>query len=376
MPDLLDSGASTESSQFSRKSVSDHDVDSFVITTENESGKDRESFSHKLHVADLVEQILEGKIDLESCAACNKLLAIELQKRIDEVEEDTQHYKTAIEAFGKDFEDDEDVDQVELELKELEKQEAEQRKRLESAMNEFKSYRNEATKLKSEVSELKDKEYELEKEYATLKARMFQAEEVSISTNLQNRALQAHVQRLKSTTPLAAAFHISRKGKFGVINGLRLGWSESEEVPWNEIAAAWGQTALLTVAVAKKLKMEKFERFTLVPLGEKSFIEDEKGNRHPLYTSRSVKSRVFGERGFDSGVSAYLDILCQIRDNMATSGITWPYKIEKGQIQKTSSSNQWYPVKFSFSSGDQWCEAMQLLLKNLKWARDCVYKQV
>ena len=135
---------------------------------------------------------------------------------------------------------------------------------------------------------------------------MFQAEEVSISTNLQNRALQAHVQRLKSTTPLAAAFHISRKGKFGVINGLRLGWSESEEVPWNEIAAAWGQTALLTVAVAKKLKMEKFERFTLVPLGEKSFIEDEKGNRHPLYTSRSVKSRVFGERGFDSGVSAYL----------------------------------------------------------------------
>ena len=49
-----------------------------------------------------------------------------------------------------------------------------------------------------------------------------------------------------------------------------------------------------------------------------------------------------------------IDILCQIRDNMATSGITWPYKIEKGQIQKTSSSNQWYPVKFSFSSGDQW----------------------
>ena len=99
-------------------------------------------------------------------------MAIELQKRIDEVEEDTQHYKTAIEAFGKDFEDDEDVDQVELELKELEKQEAEQRKRLESAMNEFKSYRNEATKLKSEVSELKDKEYELEKEYATLKVKM------------------------------------------------------------------------------------------------------------------------------------------------------------------------------------------------------------
>jgi len=28
---------------------------------ENESGKDRESFSHKLHVADLVEQILEVK---------------------------------------------------------------------------------------------------------------------------------------------------------------------------------------------------------------------------------------------------------------------------------------------------------------------------
>ena len=82
---------------------------------------------------------------------------------------------------------------------------------------------------------------------------MFQAEEVSISTNLQNRALQAHVQRLKSTTPLAAAFHISRKGKFGVINGLRLGWSESEEVPWNEIAAAWGQVYIYFNRIYKKL---------------------------------------------------------------------------------------------------------------------------
>ena len=58
-----------------------------------------------------------------------------------------------------------------MELKELEKQEAEQRKRLDQAMNEFESYRSEVTKLKSEVSELKDKEYELEKEYATLKVK-------------------------------------------------------------------------------------------------------------------------------------------------------------------------------------------------------------
>ena len=93
---------------------------------------------------------------------------------------------------------------------------------------------------------------------------------------------------------------------FGVINGLRLGWTEKENVPWPELSAAWGQTALLTVCLAKKLNIEKFEKFKLVPLGEKSFLEDESGNRLPLYTSQNVRTKFFGDRQFDAAMVAYM----------------------------------------------------------------------
>ena len=96
---------------------------------------------------------------------------------------------------------------------------------------------------------------------------MFYVDEDRLSNELEYRAMSTHLQKLKSLNPLAAAFHISRKGKFGVINGLRLGWSEGDEVPWEELSAAWGQTALLTVSLAKKLNISKFEKYQLVPLG-------------------------------------------------------------------------------------------------------------
>ena len=96
---------------------------------------------------------------------------------------------------------------------------------------------------------------------------MFHVDEDRLSSELEYRAMTAHLQKLKNLTPLAAAFHISRKSKFGVINGLRLGWSETDEVPWEELSAAWGQTALLTVCLAKKLGISKFEKYQLIPLG-------------------------------------------------------------------------------------------------------------
>ena len=91
-----------------------------------------------------------------------------------------------------------------------------------------------------------------------------------------------------------------------MINGLRLGWTEKENVPWPELSAAWGQTALLTQCLAKKLNIENFENFKLVPLGEKSFLEDKSGNRLPLYTSQNVRTKFFGDRQFDAAMVAYM----------------------------------------------------------------------
>ena len=59
---------------------------------------------------------------------------------------------------------------------------------------------------------------------------MFYVDEDRLSNELEYRAMSTNLQKLKSLNPLAAAFHISRKGKFDVINGLRLGWSEGDSL--------------------------------------------------------------------------------------------------------------------------------------------------
>ena len=72
---------------------------------------------------------------------------------------------------------------------------------------------------------------------------------------------------MKNLSPLAAAFHISRKGKYGVINGLRLGFMEDDPVTWEELSAAWGQTALLTKIIIDKAGF-KIDKYTICPLGK------------------------------------------------------------------------------------------------------------
>ena len=49
-----------------------------------------------------------------------------------------------------------------------------------------------------------------------------------------------------------------------------------------------------------------------------------------------------------------MEILCQLRDRLETHSISMPYQFERAQIQDTNGSNEWFTVKFNFSSGDQW----------------------
>lgn len=71
-----------------------------------------------------------------------------------------------------------------------------------------------------------------------------------------------------------ATFHIwhSGHGHFGTINNFRLGRLPSAPVDWSEINAAWGQTALLLTALARKMNLT-FDKYKVVPYGNHSYIE-------------------------------------------------------------------------------------------------------
>lgn len=80
------------------------------------------------------------------------------------------------------------------------------------------------------------------------------------------------LDKLHKTNVFNATFHIWHSGHFGTINSFRLGRLPSAPVDWSEINAAWGQTALLLSALARKMDLT-FERFRLVPYGNHSYIE-------------------------------------------------------------------------------------------------------
>lgn len=83
---------------------------------------------------------------------------------------------------------------------------------------------------------------------------------------------QAQLDKLKKTNVFNATFHIWHSGHFGTINNFRLGRLPSAPVDWSEINAAWGQTALLLAALARKMNFV-FHRYKLVPYGNHSYIE-------------------------------------------------------------------------------------------------------
>lgn len=95
---------------------------------------------------------------------------------------------------------------------------------------------------------------------------------VVFSTEYQLNYAQFHLDRLKKTNVFNTTFHIWHKGHFGTINNFRLGRLPSAPVDWSEINAAWGQTTLLLVALARKSNLT-FQKYRLVPFGSHSYVE-------------------------------------------------------------------------------------------------------
>jgi len=399
---------SNERIKFNRQLSSTSGMDSFVIPEEDRERENSE-LSHRIRVSSLVDDILCEKVDIESCSDCNSQIIEELQKRLKFIEDDTNAFKTAIEAFGQDDEDDIDEGDLAVELETLREEERNLLKKLDTAEKEYSQTQKGIRELKIEVQQLNKEEIHLEREYATLKAELANLEEEQKSYDNEFKSMDSHLRKLKHLDPLAAAFHISKRKEYGVINGLRLGYIPDDPtgvVEWDELSAAWGQTALLTrIIIDKAKKIErlrdmKIGQYDIFPLGSRSFILDTKsGTKLPLYYVQSLRTKIIGQMSggnFDNAMVAYRNLLycfCividivififikikseimkQIKYHWNLIGVTLPYNIEGGQIQDTNGTSEWFTVKFNYSSGQQWCTAMRFMLLNLKWARDGIQK--
>lgn len=116
------------------------------------------------------------------------------------------------------------------------------------------------------------------------------AEDESKSLECQYHYTQSQLEKLKKTNVFNATFHIWHSGgHFGTINNFRLGRLPSAPVDWSEINAAWGQTALLLNALARKINLT-FQRYRLVPYGNHSYIEVLEDHKElPLFGSGGIR---------------------------------------------------------------------------------------
>nr|CAD7460779.1 unnamed protein product [Timema tahoe] len=212
------------------------------------------------------------------------------------------------------------------------------------------------------------------REYTRYRKELMLSEDEFKSLECQLHYAQAQLDKLKKTNVFNATFHIWHSGHFGTINNFRLGRLPSAPVDWSEINAAWGQTALLLTALARKMNLT-FQRFRLVPYGNHSYIEVLAEHRAlPLYGSGGF--RFLWDTKFDAAMVAFLDCLQQFKEEVekGDSGFCLPYKMERGKIEDSATGNS-YSIKIQFNSEEQWTKALKFLLTNLKWGLAWVSSQ-
>jgi len=153
--------------------------------------------------------------------------------------------------------------------------------------------------------------------------------------------------------------------KFASINGLRLGRSKDDPVPWTEINAGLGFLCLLIDVIVKKLEIN-LTQYRLLPRGSYSVII-KKSDRSTLELYADQTSggltRFLTGRKFDSAMHALLQIISEIvwHIQKIDKKISTPFPINdiEGKIDGVS-------VSLQFNSETNWSNAMKMVLANVK----------
>lgn len=334
--------------------------DDFCVLAKPEAAK-TEAFSYKLRVAMQLFDILSenSEIDHPLCEECTSVLFLQLDSQLRTLRQDCGDYKKVLAALQQ--QDASITSQLDDEIEQLRAEEA-------ALLNELEEVSKERSSVAEELAALQLSEREMEKEEELLHREINQYEHRVAEVNMQQQCLDnelkyshQELEKLKKTNVFNTVFHIWHEGHFGTINGFRLGRLPTFNVEWEEVNAAWGQTALLLYSLANANGFV-FQRYKIVPFGSQSCMEGE--TRLPLYTNGGL--RLFWDAKFDQGMVAFLDCIKQFLDSIEKKGtFNFPYKIDKSKI---GDQKGFYSIKLHFNSEEQWTKALKFMLINLKWA--------
>lgn len=315
-----------------------------------------------------VEQIMalasgQAETDHPVCSDCLGQVLKEVQRQIDQASDEHRVYSEAHSRLQEELGNlgVEDASVLEADIARLE---AEERQLL----TELQGFDREEEELVRELERHKQRDEKLRKEEAdfwlSVAEYQLDLEETEGERAATASAIQyatAELNRLKRANVLNDMFHISQEGPFGTINNFRMGRLPDQQVPWEEINAAWGQACLLLDALMRKCGMP-MTTYRLLPRGNYSEIQAG-GDTLKLHYVSSGLSHFFSGRRFDQAMSAFLSCLKEVTRFLQRQlpSIKIPFKFEEGD--KVGG----FLVRMQFNQDERWTKALKFMLLDLKW---------
>lgn len=320
-----------------------------------------------LRVTNVLYDLLSENVTVDHpvCIDCTDGVLDQMDSQLENEKSDLKMYKEFLDNCSDSDEDD--LEELEAELKKLKATEVVLETRLQEWETEMQNVKDVLKPVEEEHERIENKEKKQWIKCNVMKHKLLSLEEENRSGNNQTMYAQARLNRLANTDVFNATFHIWHSGHFGTINNYRLGRLPNEPVEWVEINSAWGQTALLLHSLAKKINLT-FEKYRLVPYGSQSYIVVlDKNKVLPLYSSGGI-NYVLG-KNFDNAMVAFLDCLQQFKEKVEGGDDSFhlPYRMSEGRLED-KGAGRLYLITINHNSFVEWTKALKFMLTNLRWA--------
>lgn len=316
-----------------------------------------------------IADILSGEEipDHPLCEDCTDNLLEQLDAHLAIAASDSRNYKRHLETRERTSQGAWEV--LRHELQAAEREEARLVRELEEVEQRREGAAAALRAARAETETLDRRERQHQREYSDLKWQQLELHDELRSLENRLRYAQARLHRLENTDAFRAAFEIRHRGPVASINRFRLGCLPSVPVGWDEINAAWGQAALLLLALAKAVGL-RFQRFRLVPCGNRSYLESLSEDAAELHLFCNGEQGAFVYSRFDRAMVAFLDCMQQFQAEAekGESGVRMPCRIhaEKGLLEEPGAGGQLCSIRTHRNTEEQWTRALKLMLINFE----------
>ncbi|KAK6612523.1 autophagy protein Apg6 [Botrytis cinerea] len=192
----------------------------------------------------------KSDIDHPICVECTEMLVDGLQKRLEAATRERDAYVGFLKQVNAEVPTEEEVKEANDLLAKVQAEEVAAIEELKKIEAETAAVNEENAQLEEEARALDIEEEKFWSDRNEFAMKLSEFQNIRDSINLQYDHDSQLLDKLQRTNVYNDTFCISHDGKFGTINGLRLGRLSSVPVDWPEINAAWGHALLLLATVA------------------------------------------------------------------------------------------------------------------------------